>query len=765
MEWAFNPVGGLWFASIIAVLLLLVPWVFPPRAIGLSRSRRRAMQVLRTLSILVLLTAWLRPTLIWVKSELLRPSLVMLFDASRSMTVEDTLDGKSRWAATRQLVDGASGAMGRLAAKQDIKAFTFDRELKPLSLESGRFTWPVEPTGEETAIGSALAEALDASRDEAGGEGTARVIVVSDGAQRAKPPRDTAPLSLISRLAAEGMAFFAVPVGQRTTGDRADVAIDDLVVSDTAFAGAPLDVGATLRVGGFPNRSVRVQLRWETVSAEGEASMEPVDAAQVIVRPGVEAYPITLRHAPTTPGEWKLSVVADPLEGETLADNNTASTFVTVREGGVRVLYLAGATRPGGAPGLEQRFVRSSLAASPDVVVERVALNYQPTRRDLTGRLANGAVDVVIVDNVDAEGLSRASWRALAELVESGAGMAMIGGRQSFGPGGHRDTFGDVLPITPGRAERQMLAAPMRQDVHLQGPLPMVPTTGPAGRHPIVNLVSEDGDDLWEQLPPLDGANRLGDALKPNAQVIATTAGRRPEPLLVIGQPGLGRVVAFAGDSTWRWVLAGQREAHQRFWRQAVLWLAKKTDDSASSVYLDLATRRVPAGSRLDLVAGVRLGGEEAAADPIRYQAIVRRPDGTTIELPLPAGGVRASGVYVETSAAGDYRVRVVAFRGDESLGTAESRFLVPKRDLELERPGAERDTLVRLAQATAGDGGRVVELEELPTLLSELAANPPTARRQVVARTTLYDKWPVLLLFAGLMTAEWLVRRGAGMP
>lgn len=760
MELLFNPVGGTWFTTIVAALLLLVPWALPPRAIGLAPKRRRILQVLRTLSILVLLAAWLRPTLIRVKTELLRPSLVMLFDASRSMTVEDALDGKSRWAAMRRLVEAASGTVDRLVAKQEVRAFTFGREVKSLALESGRFAWPSGPAGEETAIGAALAEALDASRGEAGGP-VSGVIVVSDGAQRAKPPRDAAPLSFISRLSAEGTAFYAVPVGERATGERADVAIDDLVVSDTAFAGAPLEVGATLRVGGFPNRPVRVQLQWES----GDGQMEAVDAAQVVVRPGVEAYPITLRHAPPAAGEWKLSVAADPLEGETLSDNNVASTFVTVREGGVRVLYLAGTTRAGGAPGLKQRFIRSSLSASPDVVVERVAINYKPPRRDLSSRFAPGAVDVVIVDNVDAEGLSLASWRALSELVESGAGMAMLGGRQSFGPGGHRETLGEILPVTPGRAERQTLGAPMRQDVHLAGPLRIVPVDGPGGRHPIVSLTGDEGDDLWKQLPPLDGANRLGSALKPNAQVIATTDGRRPEPLLIVGQPGLGRVLAFAGDSTWRWVLAGQRETHQRFWRQAVLWLAKKTDDPSNNVYLDLASRRVPAGARLDLIAGVRLADEREGGDPIRYEATVLRPDGTTSDLPLPAGGVRASGVYVATAQAGDYLVRVEAFRGTESLGQAESRFLVPKRDLELERPGAEPATLARLARATESDGGRVLALEELPTLLAELAAEAPDERREVVARTTLYDKWPVLLVFAGLMTAEWLVRRGAGMP
>lgn len=768
MEWTLDPVGGAWWTYSVAALLLAAPWVLPPRGEGLTPQRRRAIQLLRTAAVLVLLFAWLRPTVIRVRTETVRPTTVVLVDDSASMSVEDALGGASRYDATRRLLEASAGALERLAERHDLRGYRFAGQLTPLSIAEGRFALPESPTGESTALGAALGEALDASR---AGDGVLRaVIVVSDGAQRARPPRDAAPLSVANRLAAEGVPLLAVAVGQRAAGDNADVAVDDLVVSDTAFAGAPLDVTAALRVTGYPNRSVRVRLLWENAGGV----LDPVDAAQLTVRPGVEEYPVTLRHTPTAAGEWKLSVVADTMEGETLADNNEASTFVTVREGGVRVLYLAGATRVGGAPGVEQRFVRASLAASPDVVVRRVVVNYKPTRRDVTDLLAPGAVDVIVLDNVDADGISVASWRAIRSLVEGGAGLAMLGGRQSFGPGGHRATLGDVLPIVVGRAERQPLGAPVRDDVHLKTPVRMVPAAGRAGGHPIVRLESEEGapsDEVWRALPPLDGANRLGRDLKPNAQVLATTDDpRAPEPLLVIGQPGLGRSLAMAGDSTWRWVMAGQDEAHRRFWRQAVLWLAKKDDDPDNKVYVDVGARRVAAGTRVDLTAGVRLADDDKAPDKsptgaIRYEAIVTKPDGSTLDTPLPPGAMTTSGAFVDTAQAGDYRLTVRAWRGDEPLGEAQARFLVPRRDLELERPGAEPDTLARLAQATEADGGRTIALEELPTLLADLAEEPLDERREVVSRTTLWDTWPVLLLFAGLMTAEWLVRRGAGLP
>lgn len=760
IEWTTDPVGGQAFTAALAGALLAAPWLFPPRGTGLSGKRRRTIQVLRTLATLALLFAWLRPTLVRVQSETIRPTLLLLLDASRSMTVEDGLDGASRWGATRRMLEASAAQLRKLADNRDVKAFLFARGLTPLPLSDGAFTLPPKPTGEETALGACLADALDAARGD-GGDALEGVLVVSDGAQRALPPRDLAPIVLATRLVAEAAPVFAVPVGERSTAARADIAVADLEVSDAAFAGAPLDVGATIRAAGFPNRVVRVRLLWE----DADGQMQTVDAQQLTVRQGVDSYPIALRYAPPAPGEWKLSVTADALEGETVSDNNTASSFVSVREGGVRVLYLAGAWRRGGQPGYEQQQIKTSLAASPDIVFERVTINYkQREGRELSDRFAPGAVDVVILDNVDAAGLSEASWRALAEAIESGVGLAMIGGRQSFGAGGHRDRLGDQLPVVLNRSDRQLLDEPIREDVHLPGPLKMIPAQKPGRRHPIVALDGDVDGDPWAELKPLSGANRLG-RLKPGATIIATTDGPRPQPLAVVGQSGLGRVFAFAGDSTWQWVLQGRRRTHQRFWRQAVLWLAKKDDDPSNPVYVGLGARRVPAGARLDVTAGVRIDDSEAGANPISYQATVSLPNGSTVELPLPGGAANTDGVFVQTGTPGDYRIVVRALRGESPIGESEARFNVPRRDLELERPAAEPDTLMRLARATEAEGGRTLALEELPTLLTELANKGTKRRREVVSRTTLYDKSPTLLLFAALITAEWLMRRRAGLP
>ena len=83
-------------------------------------------------------------------------------------------------------------------------------------------------------------------------------------------------------------------------------------------------------------------------------------------------------------------------------------------------------------------------------------------------------------------------------------------------------------------------------------------------------------------------------------KVLAEADDVQQHPLLVAGQWGDGRVLAFAGDSTWRWQMQGFGDAHRRFWRQCVLWLAKKDLQTDGRVWIRLAGRRHAQGISID---------------------------------------------------------------------------------------------------------------------------------------------------------------------
>ena len=780
IELRLQPVVNLPVVFVIAAVLVALLWV-RPRHVQLAFGQWAALVGLRLLVVLLMLFAMLRPTFVYTKVEPVRASLVMLVDGSRSMEVEDSLGDKSRWDAMKLLLEAAAADLAKLDETWDVSVYGFDADTRKLDLQSGKVELAAAPAGQQSALGAAIA---DAHERESGGR-VLGMLLLSDGGQRALPPRDLPPQVAARQLAAEDIPLYTFTFGKSGGSERADLAIDDLVTNEIVFAETPTEVRGLLTADGYANQQVRVQLLWET--ADG---MEAVDTMQVDT--GVEggSVPVTLRHTPRTAGEYKVTLRVEPREGELVTTNNEASTFVTVRAGGINVWYLVGAKRIGGGPGREQRFVRSALAASPDVVVERRLIDYEPPEIDLEVNGAESGVarttgekpDVIILDDVDAQGLSAGSWRAIAERVRKGAGLMMLGGYHSFGPGGFRETpLVDVLPVNIGPAQRQMFGEPVREDVHLPGPVRMRPAAPLGTRHPIMQLEgsgfrvqgSETNSELnpeprtlnpWALLPPLDGANRIGrNELKPNAQVLAEADDPQRHPLLVAGQSGDGRVLAFAGDSTWRWQMAGFGETHRRFWRQCVLWLAKKDEQTEGRVWLRLANRRVMRGMRVDFAVGAE-DAQGALIPSAEFDVTVHPPDGRAEQVRPIKSGEEWAAVFRETAKPGDYRITVTAKQGDDVLGTAEARFLVPDQDLELDRPAAEPSLMAQLAEMTKPAGGAALAAEELPDLLKRLAEKPPELKEEVIAKVTYWDRWPFFLFFVGLLGVEWFLRKRWGL-
>ncbi len=119
---------------------------------------------------------------------------------------------------------------------------------------------------------------------------------------------------------------------------------------------------------------------------------------------------------------------------------------------------------------------------------------------------------------------------------------------------------------------------------------------------------------------------------------------------------------------------------------------------------------------------------------------------------------------FRDTAAAGDYRIVVTAREGNNVLGKAEARFLVPQQDLELDRPAAEPTLMAQLADMTKPAGGAALAAEELPGLLKRLAAQPPEVKEEVIKKVTYWDTWPFFLMFVGLLGTEWYLRKRWGM-
>ncbi len=116
----------------------------------------------------------------------------------------------------------------------------------------------------------------------------------------------------------------------------------------------------------------------------------------------------------------------------------------------------------------------------------------------------------------------------------------------------------------------------------------------------------------------------------------------------------------------------------------------------------------------------------------------------------------------------GLYRIEVEGKRDGESIGNSEREFIVMDRDKEKSNPVANPDQMARLASQTSEHGGRALVPEQVPDLLDELIENPPMTKIEIPLKWQLGETFPdaagFLLVFVGLLTTEWLLRKKWGL-
>jgi uncharacterized membrane protein len=707
----------------------------------------------------------LQPT--WVVSKHVRQSatLIVIADTSRSMLVPDMRDGKTRWDVLQKTLGTAWPELANLSEEVEVKFYTFDSAPREQKFDREKPSLPDKPEGNESAIGAALDDVLRA-------EGRKRligVVLLSDGMQQSNQ-RTRAPQDVARRMRELGYPLYTIAVGGDPGGAHArDVAVRSLTAGPTAYVQNELAVHGELDIDGYGREEITVELLF---GESGE--MKIVDQTKVSIAGDERRVSVDLSFIPKAPGEHKLTLRAATQAGELITTNNERSTYVTVLKGGLKVLYVEGALRP------ESPYLRRSLQASPDLSVDFVFLDPRNRKQwpvDLAEKFQPGKYDVFLFGDLDSDAFKAGGptpeqaypqLETLRGTIEKRAGFLMLGGRHSFGGGGYQHTpLAGPLPLQMDRLERQNFDEPLRKDLHHLSPQKMRPATPLGLNHSVMRLAAAARNiEAWDKLPPLaEGANQFRPAaIKPSGRIIAESA--EGNPLLVAADYGSGRVLAFAGDSTWRWVQKGFDPQHKRFWRQAILWLAHKEDDD-QSVWVKLDSRRAMPRQQNSFTAGART----AVGDPVvgaQFEAKLFTPDGKSRELRLSQQGESVSGTVLETDRAGDYRVEVTATSEGKLLGTASAKFLVDEQDLELDNAAADPGLLASLAKTTESWGGEALYPEELPRLLAKLKEAPKELDVEIETRWTFGGQTPdslgLLAVVVALFGVEWFLRKKWGL-
>lgn len=754
-----EPVFG-WYTVIpLAVIMLASLWLTLTNS-AISKGGRWTLALLRLAAAIVLLLGWLRPGLISTNERESAGAIAVLLDQSQSMTLPSETSNKDRWRIQQEVWSAIVSATDLKIGQTKIVPYFFDSSLRKApddDVPSLQRSFKAAPNGKLTDLGKILAELQRTQVDPP----LRGVILVSDATQTALPP-EVEPTSIASQMAQLDQALLVVGIGPRTNRSQfRDIAVEGLPEHLDAFEKKELQIPLILRAQGVQNQPIKLSF---TLRASGKPD-QVLAAEQVSATEPTQSISRSIKMIAPEEGEYLLQIDAKADINEQVTTNNTAIAFVTVRKGGARILYLEG------EPRYEQQFLKRSLNSSRDFVVdygwiqEKSRRNWPIDFSKPPVSLDFGKYDVILLGDIDSSAIHPDNLSAIRQRVSKGAGLLLMGGYHSFEAGGYGNTtLAPAFPVTLGKGRSQAFDQPVD---------PIFQTSEPTrikliNEHPITSLVPEpENGKAWENLKPLMSINRLGKPkVEPGVKVLA--ASEKGEPILVTGEFGTGRVLAFAGDTTWQWWLSGDQQIHKQFWRQAVLWLLRR-DAIDEGFVMKLDRRRLS----VDDTTGVHMewfGGTENKPMPEKIKVELTREGKFLRNLETVADGAsRRDAKLSGLDQPGLHRAALTAEGADGKTYTSEIAFIVRDESRELAQPSADWQMMSNLVSANNAAGGRQLLPEDIADGIEWLRNRQETTKVVTLEKRRLgdaaWDSWLYLIIFCGLMTTEWALRKSWQMP
>lgn len=732
------------FTTMLAVAFgaVALVGVFYYRAFrSLRPGQWQLLFALRVVAILLVVMLLFRPVFSYHRDLQERPSLVFLLDRSGSMSIADDATGVTRFNQVRRQAESWADA---LRGDFNLHWFTFAEQAQPI--DGVQQLAGVSPDGQATSLVAALQTASKAAPP----SDVEAIVLVSDGVHNAAGD----PVATASRL---GATVHTVGVGASLRSDVTyrDIRVVGLDCPERMIRDNLAEITALVEGVGLTGRVVRVIL---------EEDGQPIDEQELTLAPPDGGQEVRFEFRPTNVGRRTYTVRVPPAPEERIAENNRRSAVALVVEPGIRVLYIEGTLRPEyGA--IVDRF----LAKDPDLefcALVQTRPNFFLRRSNIpditfdaipTDQETFDQFHVVILGDLDSSFLKPAQQAMIAQRVRAGAGLVMLGGYNSLGPGGYAGTeIGELLPVRLGSRDIGQLTEPF------------LPVLTPEGtRHPIfANVVhffpSRSAQAKESGLPLLDGCTRV-EGPKPTATILAAlTAEEDAMPVLAVHPVDKGRAAVFCGDTTRKWQQGpralGQDSPFLQFWGQMVRWLAGRSDEVApgASVVATADKGYYQPGETIRLSAIVRDTrgeGTDKAAVHANVVGPAGRPERTSLAGISGPGGHYAGDF--EPRVPGTYEFEVEARVGDETVKAETLAVEVGRPNLEFENLNLDESALGRIAAET---GGRYFHITTADRLTEEFDRS--VRSRRVVVERRLY--WPPLFwtLFLGVITTEWVLRK-----
>lgn len=779
---------GIRLTSLLAVVLILLQptwaWVVDQRRLGrivvavdVSQSMQSqdlqatASERMRWFSSM----GWFKSAAVPQGDQPLLPSATLPpapegIDRATWATLNERLSQLSRCEiAVRTLLQGDAPFESQLKRFGNVDFLAFGgQELRTTATDLPEIvaTVPTAAVDTETRMENVLRAAAQGEADSP----LLAVILLTDG-------RDSAPdraLTAARSLGQRDIPIFPVVVG--STLRPKDLSILSVDAPLAVYRGDQTRIKIALSTAGYEDERLPVTLERMDVTEPDETREQTITGGE-----GVAVVEFDLSTDRVEQRRYRISVPVR--EGETRVDNNSREFNLQIVDDRTHVMLVDS------QPRWEFRYLETALTRDPRVELQVVLFDQPslgilpepffprswdavipqqvapdepkgiaPAASPFTGR------DLVVLGDVTPQQIPESRWEELERFVaEEGKVLVLQAGRQAM-PLGH--TSARLRALLPINEPREVVARTIQEA--LPGSRGWTWRLTPEGdRQTALQLTAEPSGngDLWNLLP---GANWAVTG-QPKTGATVWAYGKQggddvPVPLIVHQHYGLGQVIWLATDSTWRWRFRSADTFHHRFWGQLARYAAT-TRLSAGNQFVQFG----PLQSRYQVGEAVQFQARWSAAllqksvNDRSAVAEVYRDEVKVAEIPLRPEDQRplVSAGTVATLPAGDYVVRLSAPQLELGPKPLESPLTIAGSVTpELAELSASTRLLEEMASASKGKLFYPDELEQIPQHLKPYEAITSLPQQQ-----SLWDKWPILLLLMGLLTAEWVIRRSSGLP
>jgi uncharacterized membrane protein len=786
-DWPFqhylDPIGGASFYNLMLVVWGLALVIYVYRREGRSTAMRIGLAAVRMALLLIVLILLNRPVLV-LEQDRKEPSVVaVLVDDTLSMSVPDVAAAKrgqppmTRLAAAQDLLAGDGAQLMRELSKvHDLKIYRLGPDAQPLVTVSApedvdaaaQRIWSMQATEDGTQVVQSLSTVLQDLQ----GQRLAGVVLLTDG--KDVPMRERP--ELINELRSKfTVPVYSVPLGQDALPRTVEVMKPDYEPS--AFLDDYTVVKFAVRGTGFePNHKLTVTLK---TKSDGKPVLDekgnPVTAEVVLaderpVQVELSFMPaLALRMDPhrlpaTLPPEDRsldLIVEADKQPGQINPADNIRDVSIQVLDTQISVLFVDG------YPRWEYRYIKNTLVRDKTMKVNCLLTSADPSfvqeaSDGVTPLMAFPATleellpfDVILFGDVDQHEFTDAQLQLINDFVSKrGGGFGMIAGPR-YSPQSYKNTpIQPLLPVDISRTDVDDNEVPITEGFR--------PVLTAEGLSSSIFRFYADRDEnrryVQDLSPPLFWYCH-GVTARPQATVLEehpvdlAPGSPRKAPLLAVSQFGAGRTLFSAVDDSWRWRFYTGEYIFDSYWVQQVRYLARNRKLDERNVTFEMTQSEYQLGQQagIDLnILNPRLAEEAPPQLPVDVLDASGRPVRRVM-----MNRLENSTKYTATWTA-DSLGRFVARLPPLGDGQAMDRpFSVKSPQLELESPRLDRSLLASLGQLVELPSART----ELPNLIHSAARTIPIQFSRPVWEAPL-----ALILFAGLITAEWVLRKLHGM-